>query len=127
VKDIYPVLVELAKVGCGYTVTKGVVTEIKVGDRVFYGKSDIVSFLDSCNKAYYNTNNPVVEDSVYDALRDYVEFAYPEALVLAEVGATDNLSTWPKTKHGMLVGSLEKARNWGEFVDWYGNRKSALV
>jgi DNA ligase (NAD+) len=71
-------------------------------------------------EAYYNLE-PLVPDSEYDALVEWVRQQDPNAPELKKVGApVPTHSVWEKVAHDIPMGSLSKANNEAEFLEWAG-------
>ena len=69
-------------------------------------------------EAYYNLD-PLVPDSEYDALLTWVQTQEPEAIEVKSVGAVvPTHSIWEKVAHDIPMGSLSKANNEAEFIEW---------
>lgn len=51
-------------------------------------ESDIADMLIVANDAYYNTNTPLLTDTEFDIIREYMERTFPKNQMLARVGAT---------------------------------------
>ena len=69
-------------------------------------------------EAYYN-GNPVMDDATYDALEDELRKLDPSNPVLAYVGAAPTSSGWPKVKHAVPMGSLNKAQDANDMTGWW--------
>ena len=70
----------------------------------------LVALLNEANTAYYNTGEAIMEDSVYDGLRDELTKLDPSNSLLKTVGAAPS-SMLTKVKHSIPMGSLNKAMN----------------
>jgi len=66
---------------------------------------------------YYNKGESSLDDSTYDALEEELRLVDPDNELLKKVGAESN-SNWPKVKHSIQMGSLDKVQNEDEFQDW---------
>ena len=66
--------------------------------------------------AYYN-GNPIMSDGDFDELWDKLKAEQPDSELLTEVGA-DHTDGFPKVKHGMIMGSQEKANTEDEMAAW---------
>lgn len=78
--------------------------------------------LRDAREAYYN-GTPIVEDAAYDAWLDELkdlDVSSPEAKA---VGALP-VSSWPKVRHTIPMGSLDKVQTADEMVEWV---KAALA
>ena len=65
---------------------------------------------------YYN-NTPEISDDAFDALWDTLRSLDPENSILQTVGS-DSTGFFPKTKHIIPMGSLDKAAEENEFMRW---------
>jgi NAD-dependent DNA ligase len=57
---------------------------------------------------YYNTNNPVVSDNIYDLLVDFLKARDPKSKVLKEIGA--KVKSKNKVKLDYWLGSMDKIK-----------------
>ena len=69
-------------------------------------------------EAYYN-GNPIMDDATYDALEDELRKLDPSNAVLATVGAAPVAGAWPKVKHAVPMGSLNKAQDAADTLGWW--------
>jgi len=67
---------------------------------------------------YYNQGKPELSDAEFDALLDEMKRLDPNNACLSEIGA--NPTYGKKVKHSTMMGSLDKAKTWGEVTKWYG-------
>jgi NAD-dependent DNA ligase len=68
---------------------------------------EIVAFLEKANEHYYNTNESLVSDDMFDWIKDYVRKNYPKHPFLKTVGApVENKVELPE-----WMGSLDKIRD----------------
>ena len=67
---------------------------------------------------YYNQGKPELSDAEFDILLDEMKRLDPNNACLSEIGA--NPTFGKKVKHATLMGSLDKAKTWGEVEKWYG-------
>lgn len=75
--------------------------------------------------AYFNLE-PLVSDQEYDAERDAIAAAEPEAPEVLAVGAPPpKHSVWEKVEHEIKMGSLRKANSLEEFQEWVRKCKEA--
>lgn len=76
-----------------------------------------LDLLDKYDKAYYN-EEPLVNDTQYDLLKDYVlRHLPPDHPRLSKIGH-DPCSTWPKEEHKIFMGSQNKVSNEEEIRKW---------
>lgn len=80
-------------------------------------KQALASKIEAARIAYYN-GTPTLSDAAYDALEDQLRAADPDHWVLKVVGAPPGDSGWPKVKHSVPMGSLNKAQVYQEMVKW---------
>jgi DNA ligase (NAD+) len=89
--------------------------------------SQIVESLRSWDKAYFNSDNPVVSDSEYDILKERLRTLDPSNPYLLEVGAPEVASR--KVKLPYPMGSLNQIPQ-GEIKDWvkkYNLNKQKII
>jgi DNA ligase (NAD+) len=80
-------------------------------------QGQVLKDLEVIDKAYYD-GKPLVPDSTYDVLRDYVNMRFPE--IKKKVGKMDNgNSVWPKANLEIPMGSLDKMNTEDEFRKFY--------
>jgi len=71
----------------------------------------------AAKNAYYN-GNPVMSDAEYDTLEDELRKADSNHPVLKMVGMAPTGGSWPKAKHEIPMGSLNKAQVKAEVEKW---------
>lgn len=85
---------------------------------------NLVEYLQRCDDAYYNTSNPIVSDSTYDALVETLRRLDPSNPYLKKVGArvTSN-------KVGRLVpmGTLSKYHTDEEILKWLDSERGSIL
>jgi len=69
-------------------------------------------------KASYYAGHPEVSDAAYDALEDELRELDPTSRVLARVGSGELVAEWPKARHEIPMGSLNKAVSEEELRAW---------
>lgn len=94
---------------------------IKNGTLIKYFKSiddqcKVQEELNLLDKAYYD-GKPMISDSTYDSLRDYINIRFPE--LRKKVGKKEDNSVWPKVTLEIPMGSLLKVNDKTEFEKWY--------
>src|SRR5262249_47733141 len=69
--------------------------------------------------AYYN-KEALVSDVAYDALEDELRELDPSHPLLRAIGAVPEsaVTEWPKARHAIPMGSLNKVVNEGELRQW---------
>lgn len=77
----------------------------------------IAEQLRKADSAYYTTGNPIMEDAVYDALKEKIRRLDPDHTVLRTVGHKPN-EMLALVKHTIPMGSQNKATNYEEFIAW---------
>lgn len=87
-------------------------------------------FLEECSKAYYNTDKKIITDGDYDYFYNrYIELGGQE--IMGAEPEEDKGTISSDHKYKTLVGSLEKAQNIEEFIEWlekvYPNPKTNIV
>ena len=83
--------------------------------------SELQKQIDEADYAYYTLGDAVIEDALYDQLRDELKALNPNDPRLTRVGASSRDAILSKRKHGIPMGSQEKAKNKPEFEDWLHN------
>ncbi|MFT3770647.1 MAG: NAD-dependent DNA ligase LigA [Minicystis sp.] len=69
-------------------------------------------------RAAYYAGKPEISDAAYDALEDELREIDPTNPVLARVGSAELVAEWPKARHEIPMGSLNKAVNEEELRAW---------
>ena len=73
--------------------------------------------------AYYGGGQPLMDDATYDALEDELRRLDPSNPVLAIVGAAPIAGGgWPKVKHEIPMGSLQKSQDESDLDKWFSSR-----
>ena len=70
-------------------------------------KKDIVSFLQLCDTAFFNTNKTLLNDDMYDLVKDYLKKIDPKNNYFKRVGADEET----KIKLPFWMGSLDKIKD----------------
>jgi DNA ligase (NAD+) len=84
--------------------------------------STVRELIDRADHAYYTTGLALMEDSVYDSLKDELHRAAPDDIRLKRVGAPIPAeSVLEKRSHRIPMGSQRKAMNQTELQDWAAN------
>lgn len=79
----------------------------------------IATRLQEASAAYYN-GTPTMTDAEYDALEGLLRGFDPNHEVLKKVGASVAPSSgWAKVRHTIPMGSLNKAQDANDLVDWH--------
>ena len=82
-------------------------------------EAKLVADLQKYKDAYYN-GTPLVSDAAFDALEDELRALAPKHPFFSTVGAPVGAVTeWEKARHGMPMGSLNKAVTEDEFRKWF--------
>lgn len=86
----------------------------------------IVKTLEKASSAYY-AGNPIMTDAEWDSLRDKLEKLDPDHEFLKTVGSAVSDGVWPKYKHPIIVGSLNKFKHdeKEEFLGWASSIEDA--
>ena len=50
-------------------------------------KKEIITFLEDCDKAFFNTNKIILNDDMYDLVKDYLKKLDPKNAYFKRVGA----------------------------------------
>jgi DNA ligase (NAD+) len=77
-------------------------------------------------RASYYAGKPEISDAAYDALEDELRDLAPTHPVLARVGSAELVNEWPKAKHEIPMGSLNKAVNEEELRAWLARCEELL-
>lgn len=80
--------------------------------------SRIRSLIDQADQAYYPTGEALMEDAVYDALKDELRTLSPDDVRLHRVGAPEQGDVAEKRAHPVPMGSQEKVTNEQEWNAW---------
>jgi len=81
--------------------------------------------IEAAKRTYYNQSDElVITDAEYDALEDELRKLDPNHAALAHIGAAPSGGAWPKVKHQIPMGSLNKAQHdesgvEDELGDWF--------
>ena len=76
-------------------------------------KKDIISFLQQCDTAFFNTSSTLVSDDMYDLLKDYLKKLDPKNPYFKRVGADEET----KVKLPFWMGSLDKIKDDEKAID----------
>ena len=80
--------------------------------------NDIVKFLKHCSDAYYNTNEEVVSDNVFDTIKDILAERDPDNYFISQVGAPVNSKD--KVELPYPMASLDKIKPYDSKIDkWF--------
>lgn len=78
---------------------------------------EIVELIQTANHLYYNKGAPLVEDQIFDVVKDYLAELQPGHPVLSNIGAT--VGTSNKVVLPFYMGSLDKIKNDEKvFTNW---------
>lgn len=72
--------------------------------------NDIVSLIQKANYEYYNTNTPIMSDSLYDIVKEFLEKKVPDHPILKSIGAHVSEDS-KKVTLPYFLGSLDKIKN----------------
>lgn len=87
---------------------------------------ELESIINYAKDKFFNTGQPVMEDTIYDILIDFVKKKYPKSLILKEVGI--KLKSKDKVKLDYWLGSMEKIKpNTKELDKWLDKYKDNYV
>jgi DNA ligase (NAD+) len=80
---------------------------------------ELETLLTKARNAYYNENKPIMPDDEYDRLRDELSGLQENNRAVRSIGAPvpDN-SPWVKTRHHVLMGSLDKVTSMEQLTTW---------
>ena len=81
-------------------------------------EAELASQIQSARAAYYN-GEPLLADDAYDALVDELRGLKADAPAVTAIGAPVPVeSAWPKTRHTIPMGSLDKVQSVDEVTGW---------
>jgi NAD-dependent DNA ligase len=87
-------------------------------------KKDIVSFLEECDKAFFNTSSTLVSDDMYDLVKNYLKKLDPKNPYFKRVGADEET----KVKLPYWMGSLDKIKDDEKAIDsWKKKYKGSAI
>ena len=87
-------------------------------------KKDIVSFLEECDKAFFNISSTLVSDDMYDLLKNYLKNLDPKNPYFKRVGADEET----KVKLPYWMGSLDKIKDDEKAIDsWKKKYKGSAI
>jgi NAD-dependent DNA ligase len=87
-------------------------------------KKDIVSFLEECDKAFFNTSSTLVSDNMYDLVKNYLKKLDPKNPYFKRVGADEET----KVKLPYWMGSLDKIKDDEKAIDsWKKKYKGSAI
>lgn len=75
--------------------------------------------------AYYN-GEPIVDDATFDAWLDELKELNVSSPQVKAIGATP-VSSWPKVRHSIPMGSLDKAQTEEELCDWAAGKSGPFL
>ena len=70
-------------------------------------KKEIITFLQECDNAFFNTSSTLVNDDMYDLVKDYLKKLDPKNAYFKRVGADEET----KVKLPFWMGSLDKIKD----------------
>lgn len=105
--------------------TTGAATPFEQDDDMgFANINEIAARLQAAREAYYN-GAPVMSDAAYDRLEDRLREMAPTHPLLQQVGAKPLVGGgWPKVRHTIPMGSLNKAQDAADLANWHANCRS---
>ena len=87
-------------------------------------KKDIISFLQQCDTAFFNTGSTIVSDDMYDLIKDYLKKLDPKNSYFKRVGADEET----KVKLPYWMGSLDKIKDDEKAIDnWKKNYDGSSI
>lgn len=88
---------------------------------------DLATAIQQADKAYYNNEGEqLLSDDEYDALKEELARLDPNHPLLRKVGETPSSSSiWPKKRHRIEMGSLNKAKGSEGLKDWWYKTEQA--
>lgn len=82
--------------------------------------------IDEADIAYYSTGSSLLDDAVYDSLKEELRKLDPRDIRLTRVGASVRESILEKRGHAVPMNSLDKVNTWTEFKDYCENNFGGL-
>lgn len=76
-------------------------------------KKNIVDFLQECDTAFFNTNKTLLNDDMYDLVKDYLKKLDPKNSYFKRIGADEE----SKVKLPFYLGSLDKIKDDKKAID----------
>ena len=88
----------------------------------------LVTRMETARRTYYNNSGElVISDAEYDALENELRQIDPNHPLLKTVGSNPLNGSWPKVRHQMPMGSLNKGQVKADIESWYnGTSRNAL-
>jgi len=90
---------------------------------------ELAQKVEAARAAYYNAT-PLMSDAGFDALEEELRKLDPDHWLLKVVGAPPGDAGWPKVRHSIPMGSLNKAQVYQEMAKWsqaLGNQELFLT
>jgi DNA ligase (NAD+) len=84
---------------------------------------ELEKLIAEAQKAYYNSDEPLMSDAEYDELVDELGEIDPENEALKGVGAEPTSNEWKKQKHRFVLGSLNKVNTPEAMTEWVDGRE----
>jgi len=87
---------------------------------------ELENIIEYANDKFFNTNEPIMEDAIYDVLIDFLKNKYPKSKILKKIGA--NVKSQNKVKLDYWLGSMNKIKPNGKELDkWLEKYKDEYV
>ena len=87
-------------------------------------KKEIITFLQECDKVFFNTNKTLLNDDMYDLVKDYLKKLDPKNTYFKRVGADEET----KVKLPYWMGSLDKIKDDEKAIDnWKKKYKGSAI
>jgi len=87
-------------------------------------KKDIVSFLQECDTAFFNTNKTILSDDMYDLVKNYLKKIDPKNPYFKRIGADEET----KVTLPYWMGSLDKIKDDQKAIDsWKKKYKGSAI
>ena len=81
-------------------------------------KKEIITFLEQCDTAFFNTSSTLVSDDMYDLVKDYLKKLDPKNAYFKRVGADEET----KVKLPFWMGSLDKIKDDEKAINSWKNK-----
>ena len=89
--------------------------------------ADLYKRIDEANQAYRN-GSPIMSDAAYDALEDQLRALDPNHAHFQMVGAAPLPGGgWPKVRHSIPMGSLNKAQTPDDLKSWWPGKSVCIT
>jgi DNA ligase (NAD+) len=78
---------------------------------------EAINLMETIRALYYENGTSPIDDNEYDKLEEQLKSINPDHEFFKQIG-TETSGSWPKVKHEIFMGSLDKAQNEEQWFDW---------